>query len=659
MAYTRTNGSWWLNLTISKRLTFGNSLILGTLAVLAVTTFFGLSSASSNFSEYRAQARQTVNLSVIQADLLAARVAVKNFLISGNADSAKQAEEKIQAAVEDCISTLEVLVATDGKKEVEAICDELTIYGEQFEKVIALHNQQEQLSGNLDKIGPEIEKTLSVFMRTGNAEAAGEAMRAALLSRLYVSKYLRSGDTAYAERATREIADATDRTGKLAGGRAAVTLQREYADTFKQVVAVHEDEENIVKNKLDVIGASVAQRIDALSKGSKKVQDTVGPRAASSIQTVETITVIVSVLSIIAGAMISMLISRAISRPVVSMTGAMKELAHGNKAVEIPGTGLANEVGHMADAVQVFKDNMIKAEELAAAQEAERKAKEIRAEKISVRTANFDNVIKLVLNTVSSASQQMEASAQTMQSAAEETNVQSTAVAAASEQASTNVQTVASATEELSSSIAEISRQVAESTRVVTQAVQEATATKDLVRSLDTTAQKIGQVVALITDIAEQTNLLALNATIEAARAGEAGKGFAVVASEVKNLATQTAKATDEISGQITGVQNATKASVEAIERIFATIEKVNGISTTIASAVEEQGAATKEIARNIEQAASGTKEVSSNIAGVTQAASETGAVSTQVLQAAQELARQSTMLRSEVDTFLVDIKAA
>ncbi|MBL8644652.1 MAG: methyl-accepting chemotaxis protein, partial [Rhodospirillaceae bacterium] len=160
-------------------------------------------------------------------------------------------------------------------------------------------------------------------------------------------------------------------------------------------------------------------------------------------------------------------------------------------------------------------------------------------------------------------------------------------------------------------------------------------------------------------DIAEQTNLLALNATIEAARAGEAGKGFAVVASEVKNLATQTSKATDEIGGQIAGVQSATKASVDAIERIFETIEKVNGIATTIASAVEEQGAATKEIARNIEQAASGTKEVSSNIAGVTQAAGETGQVSAQVLEAAKELARQSTTLRSEVDTFLVDIKAA
>jgi methyl-accepting chemotaxis protein len=373
-------------------------------------------------------------------------------------------------------------------------------------------------------------------------------------------------------------------------------------------------------------------------------------------------------LLMIAGAVVTVLaligwsvvfVARNVSNPIGEITGTMTELANGNKQVRIPFTGRTDEIGAMAEAVEVFKDNMIKADDLAAAQDAERKAKEQRAEKISQRTANFDNVIKLVLNTVSSASSQMETSAQTMQAAAEETNVQSTAVAAASEQASTNVQTVAAATEELSSSIQEISRQVAESTRVVGQAVQEATKTKELVRGLDQAAGKIGEVVKLITDIAEQTNLLALNATIEAARAGEAGKGFAVVASEVKNLATQTAKATEEIGGQIDGIQNATKSSVAAIERIFETIEKVNGISTTIASAVEEQGAATKEIARNVEQAASGTKEVSTNITGVTQAAGETGQVSIQVLEAAKELAKQSTTLRSEVDTFLLDIKAA
>jgi methyl-accepting chemotaxis protein len=353
------------------------------------------------------------------------------------------------------------------------------------------------------------------------------------------------------------------------------------------------------------------------------------------------------------------MVTSTIVSPIGRLTVTMGSLADGHLETAILDTQRGDEIGVAAKTLEVFKSKLLTARELAAAQDTERKAKEKRAEQIAVRTTAFDNVIKMVLGTVSAASQEMEASAQTMQSAAEETNVQSTAVAAASEQAAANVQTVASATEELSSSISEISRQVSESSKVVTKAVEEANLTKDMVRGLDEAAGRIGKVVALITDIAEQTNLLALNATIEAARAGEAGKGFAVVASEVKNLANQTAKATEEIGGQISGIQQATKQSVEAIERIFKTIENVNQISTTIASAVEEQGAATQEIARNVEQAAAGTQEVSSNITGVTQAAGETGQVASQVLEAAKELARQSTTLRSEVDTFLADIKAA
>jgi methyl-accepting chemotaxis protein len=352
-------------------------------------------------------------------------------------------------------------------------------------------------------------------------------------------------------------------------------------------------------------------------------------------------------------------VGRNVSAPITSITNVMSVLASGDKTVGIPFAGRKDEIGAMADAVQVFKENMITAERLAAEQETARKAKEQRAEQVAARTKQFDNVVRMSLTTVTSASKQMEASAASMQAAAEETNTQSGAVAAASEQAASNVQTVAAATEELSSSIKEIGRQVSQSSQVTAKAVDEANRAKDMVRGLDASAQKIGEVVSLITDIAEQTNLLALNATIEAARAGEAGKGFAVVASEVKNLAAQTAKATEEIAAQITGIQGATKSSVGAIESIFETIGQIDQISTTIASAIEEQSAATQEIARNVEQAATGTQEVSSNITGVTKAAGETGQISVQVLDAAQELARQSTTLRTEVDGFLADIREA
>jgi methyl-accepting chemotaxis protein len=263
------------------------------------------------------------------------------------------------------------------------------------------------------------------------------------------------------------------------------------------------------------------------------------------------------------------------------------------------------------------------------------------------------NRVKDVVGIVASAASEMEASAQSMSATAEETNRQSTAVAAASEQAATNVQTVASAAEELSASIREIQQQMATSARIAQQAVEQVDRTDTTVTGLVQAADKIGEVVNLISDIASQTNLLALNATIEAARAGEAGKGFAVVASEVKNLANQTAKATEEIGQQIAAMQTATGDSVQAIRGIGATIKQISEVTTTVASAVEEQGAATQEISRNVQQASAGTQEVSSNITGVSQAATQTGTAAGQVLSAARELAQQGQKLNTEIEAFL------
>jgi methyl-accepting chemotaxis protein len=363
--------------------------------------------------------------------------------------------------------------------------------------------------------------------------------------------------------------------------------------------------------------------------------------------------------ALIAGVGVSFYLVRDISSGIASIVAPMQALGRGDLTAIVPHQGEKTEIGAMADTLQVFKEALVakKAADEAAAADAEAKIE--RGRRVDAITRNFETMIGEIVQTVSSASSQLEASAGTLSSTASRSEELTTAVAAASEEASANVQSVASATEELSSSVTEISRQVQESARMATDAVGQARTTNDRVSELSKAAARIGDVVELINTIAGQTNLLALNATIEAARAGEAGRGFAVVASEVKALAEQTAKATGEIGQQISGIQAATQESVGAIKEISSTIERLSEISSTIAAAVEEQGAATQEISRNVQQAAQGTQQVSSNITDVQRGATETGTASSQVLSAAQSLSGDSNRLKLEVGKFLESVRAA
>jgi methyl-accepting chemotaxis protein len=427
----------------------------------------------------------------------------------------------------------------------------------------------------------------------------------------------------------------------------------------KEVGTAGHEAHTMAMNVLSPIGTKADGFLDKDVDLNNKGAEAAAKDAGATYDAAFLLVIAMLSVAVAVGTVVGFSVVRGVSQCVAAIVTPMQAFTRGDLTAEVPHRGEATEIGSMADALQIFKEALIakRAADEAAAREAEEKI--ARGQRIDAATRDFESAIGEIVDTVSSASIELEASAGTLTATAGRAQELTSIVASASEEASSNVQSVASATEEMSSSITEISRQVQESARIAGEAVDQAQKTNDSVGQLSQAASRIGDVVELINTIAGQTNLLALNATIEAARAGEAGRGFAVVASEVKALAEQTAKATGEISQQITGIQSATQESVGAIKAIGATIGRMSEIASTIASAVEEQGAATQEISRNVQQAAMGTQGVSANIADVERGAAETGSASTQVLSAAQSLSQDSNRLKLEVSKFLHTVRAA
>jgi methyl-accepting chemotaxis protein len=409
--------------------------------------------------------------------------------------------------------------------------------------------------------------------------------------------------------------------------------------------------------KLNVgLGISVQQLVDGVQKETN----------ASTFQARQEISLATSVMLALGALMLVgsalfvwLYVGRNILRRITGLQRAMQRLSAGDLDTEIAHGKHKDEIGAMTETLTVFRDSMIEARSLAAEQDKDRIAKAERAARMEAKIAEFESTVRTALDNLAQSANSMQSTAQSMSTTADQSNALVNAVASAAEETSVNVQTVSSGTEQLSSSIEEISRQVVTSAAIAKKAVEEAGATDTTVQSLADSASRISVVVDLIQTIASQTNLLALNATIEAARAGEAGRGFAVVASEVKSLASQTAKATEEIRTQIASMQQVTTSAVGAIQGIGRIIGEINDVTTTIAAAVEEQGAATREIARNIQHAAGGTSEVSSNIVGVSTASAEAGAAASEVLSASDALRREADMLRGEIDAFLNNMRAA
>ena len=354
------------------------------------------------------------------------------------------------------------------------------------------------------------------------------------------------------------------------------------------------------------------------------------------------------------------LVNHDIRSGLAALTGAMDRLAHGDLAVVVPGTERGDEVGTMARAVLVFQDNAVEHQRMEAEQkQSAARAETERREAVLRVAAEFETEVAGIAHGVTGGVTRLEYGAKTVAGSVEQTGQEVSVAAAASEEASAHVQSVAGAAEQLSASIAEVASQVGKAAGIAREANDATRRTEATVQHLTAAAHKIGDVIGLINNIAGQTNLLALNATIEAARAGDAGKGFAVVASEVKSLARQTAKATEEISGQIAVMQSSTQAAVEAIHAIAQIVDDMDRIAAAIAAAIEEQRAATQEIARSVQQAANGTRQVSGSVGGVAEAARSSGAAASEMLGVAEDLSRQAVALRGAMDGFLTKVRTA
>ncbi|HWK43719.1 MAG TPA: HAMP domain-containing methyl-accepting chemotaxis protein [Stellaceae bacterium] len=665
------------NFKISTRIFGGFTLILALLTALGATGLWGLNGVSTQLGWFAHVSDNAVRLLELDVDMMSVRRAAITFVSSGSSTTLDQTN-KLRESVQARFADLDRHFTTEARRQDLARLKTIyEAYTSQLDNVARLRATADRIRNEeLVPVGPrmlgKLRDAIQAAMESGDMETAarlGIVQQQLMDARLSSVRFRAEPDRKDAEAGAALFAKAKQTLRELEAslrdprikavvhetGEAAI----KYSDAYDRNVAATLALRDTIAGPLVTYALEFNRAIEAAKVAQLKTLSTAQEVANAATSQSETISVGTAAVALAVGLLLAWVIGRGIVTPLRRMTDAMARLAGGDKTVAIPATKNKDEIGAMARAVLVFKENMIKADEMGAEQRAEQGRKEQRQQVVETQVGAFDRSVNAVLQMTESATTKLQNTAKSMLATAKETSRQSTVVAVASEQASTNVQTVASAAEELSSSITEISRQVAESARIAREAVDDAGRTNAQVQTLAEAAQKIGDVVKLINDIAARTNLLALNATIEAARAGEAGKGFAVVASEVKSLATQTAKATEDIAAQVKAIQSATGDSVQAIETITGTINRINEITTTVAAAVEEQGAATQEIARNVLQASVGTAEVSSNIAGVTEAAAETGSASTQVMEAAGDLAQQSETLRGEVSQFLAKIRAA
>ncbi|WP_029008824.1 methyl-accepting chemotaxis protein [Azospirillum halopraeferens] len=664
------------SLGIGPKITAAGMAILVFLVLIGAVGFDALSRAGDRFTVYATLANRTNDLGDIQADMLEAQLHAKAFLLTGRAGEAAAMEGRTAGALRRIGEALDRIADPAVRDAAAAMRDALTEHRAVFGRVTAFHDAREAAVAGLADVGARMEAALGHIMDDayddGDTEAAylaGMTARRFLSARILTMSVLTDGRAENVNGTRRALQSVRDYARTLKADRedpgrretadAFLAMLDDYAAGFEAAVEATEQRDALVDTALNPLGAAVADRAEAMKRDSLDAQTALGLRAAADTGDARTTMARASLAGVALGLVTAVLVGRSLSRPVVSMTDAMTRLAAGDRDVAVPGLERGDEIGGMARAVQVFRDGLVRADALAAAQVAEQAARRARSERIEGLARAFDRQVKETLGRVAAAAGQLQATAGDMAQTAERTARRADAVASASAHATGNVQSAARATGELSEAIAGIGASAARSAAIAGEAVATAARTDETVRGLVEAAQRIGEVVNLINAIASRTNLLALNASIEAARAGEAGRGFAVVAGEVKSLAGQTARATGEIAAHVGSIRKVSRETAEAITAIGTIIAGINDISTAIAATVDRQGEATRDIADNVREAAQGTREVSDTIADVTAAAAAAGDASRRVLDSSVGLSREADALRDVVARFIADVEAA
>lgn len=667
--------SYFLNLKIRWKILIGVSFIAYLLILVAVQSYLSLKYSESQFKEYRKLVEQTNVSSKFAIDLASFTLRVNDYLLTNSEDAANDIREKA-VAIKNAIEEMAALFESDQNYVlIKSANVEFDAYITAFEEVTGFVKERNKLVKRLKKLGPDAEQkinsTLEKAYENDDVTAAyysglllGNVLRARLNANEFLinhhpkSALMVRNELSSLEEAAQEMTVVVNDLDPYEKILEIMTLSGTYTPLFNQLISIIKKRDELIKNSLNVFGPRLTSTMKRIQENNETRQRELGEIATSNNhQAVFTLS-IVAVIAITLCAVGSLLLSRIIARPVVRMTETMSEIVNGDLNADVPALGQSDEIGQIAKAVQVFKENALETERLRSEKiEREQQAAEEKRQATIKLADDLERSVKSVVNRVGHATEQMKDTATEMAQSTGVTVDRAGIVELASIEANTTAENVAKSAYDLSASIKKISEEITSARELTDIGKGKAEVTNETVQSLTEGVRKIGDVVRLIDDIAEQTNLLALNATIEAARAGEAGRGFAVVASEVKSLANQTAKATEDIRNQIEHIQMTTNKSVAEIEDVAELIIKISEMTDDVANAVGHQDRATQDISDNIRKTANGTQQVSLNIAEVNAAANQSLESSNSVVAVVDELQLQSSALGKELNQFLSTLR--